>query len=232
VLSPGINSDAAQMSVPAGLRLSTLRESGMLHAAQKTTLHQPLLSHGSFQVTSRIASVADKGTEKGAVVVFETTWRDRDEAVVATSSTTILARGDGGFSGPAELPHSAHSMPSRVADISLDIPTLPHQALLYRLCGDYNPLHCDPEFAKQAGFERPILHGLCTYGISCRAVLKGMLSFDSDAIASHEMRFSAPVYPGDILTFDLWEDERSILFEAHVKARNVKVIRAGKTVLR
>jgi acyl dehydratase len=104
--------------------------------------------------------------------------------------------------------------------------------LLYRLNGDRNPLHADPEIARRAGFERPILHGLCTFGITCRAVLAAITDFAPEVIASHEARFSAPVFPGDLITVDLWRDGKIISFEARVEARGATVIRNGKTVLR
>jgi acyl dehydratase len=111
------------------------------------------------------------------------------------------------------------------------MPTLPNQALLYRLNGDYNPLHSDPDVAERAGFPKPILHGLCTYGLTCRAVIQ-WLGYDAEAIASHEVRFSSPVYPGETVTVSLWRDDEVISFEAQVRERGVTVIRNGKTVLR
>jgi acyl dehydratase len=122
--------------------------------------------------------------------------------------------------------------PDRAPDLSVDISTRPDQALLYRLNGDYNPLHADPASASRAGFPKPILHGLCTYGLTCRAVLEAIVDYDSDAILSHQVRFSSPVFPGELVTVDLWRDGQVISFEARVKARNVVVIGNGKTVLR
>jgi acyl dehydratase len=123
-------------------------------------------------------------------------------------------------------------VPTRAPDKSLDFATSPDQALIYRLNGDRNPLHSDPDVAKRAGFPRPILHGLCTYGITCRAVLEGVTDFDPDQVLSHQARFSAPVFPGDVITVDLWIDGKTVSFEARVKARNATVIKNGKTVLR
>ncbi|MFZ4066390.1 MAG: MaoC family dehydratase [Phenylobacterium sp.] len=123
-------------------------------------------------------------------------------------------------------------MPSRAPDISVDFSTREDQALLYRLNGDRNPLHSDPGVARKAGFDRPILHGLCTYGITCRAVLQAVTGFDPDPIYSHQARFSSPVFPGDVITVDIWKDGKTLSFEARVKARNVTVIRNGLTVLR
>jgi len=113
----------------------------------------------------------------------------------------------------------------------VDIQTLPNQALIYRLSGDRNPLHSDPEFAKRAGFPRPILHGMCTYGITCRAVLQTYAEYDAARFKSHAARFSSPVFPGETITVDLWKDATVISFEARVKSRNVTVIKNGKTEL-
>jgi acyl dehydratase len=122
-------------------------------------------------------------------------------------------------------------VPSRAPDHSIDIPTRPDQALIYRLSGDRNPLHSDPSIATAAGFPRPILHGLCTYGITCRAVLQTYADYDPAKIKSHAVRFSSPVYPGETITVDMWKDGDTISFEARVKARDVTVIKNGKTVL-
>ena len=112
------------------------------------------------------------------------------------------------------------------------MPTREDQALLYRLTGDRNPLHADPQTARRAGFPQPILHGLCTFGITCRAVLRAFADYDPEAILSHQGRFSAPVIPGDTISVDLWREGRTVSFEARVAARGATVIKNGKTVLR
>ena len=111
------------------------------------------------------------------------------------------------------------------------MPILPQQALLYRLCGDRNRLHSDPEFAAANGFPRPILHGLCTYGITCRAVMQAFTGFDPAPLKSHQARFSAPLFPGETLGVDLWRDGEVISFEARVRDRQATVIRNGRSVL-
>jgi acyl dehydratase len=121
--------------------------------------------------------------------------------------------------------------PERRPDVTIELPTRPDQALLYRLCGDRNPLHADPEAARAAGFEAPILHGLCTYGMACRAILQAFCDYDPACIREFSVRFSAPVFPGDLLTVDLWRDAHDVRFEVGVRARDVKVIRNGKARL-
>jgi acyl dehydratase len=204
----------------------------VVHGEQKIELHKPLPAAGGFTAESRTVGAYDKGAGKGALVIYETIWRDEREEKVATLTQTNFARGDGGFGGPSQGAPEPHATPSRAPDLSLDIATRPDQALLYRLNGDRNPLHAEPDSARRSGFPRPILHGLCTYGITCRAVLQAITGYDPDPILSHQVRFSAPVYPGDVLTVDLWRDGPEISFEARVKARDAVVIRNGLTVLR
>ena len=132
----------------------------------------------------------------------------------------IFARGDGGFGGPREGAPEPHKLPDRAPDMSIDAETRPDQALLYRLSGDRNPLHSDPEFAKAVGFPKPILHGLCTYGTCCRAIISGALDYDPTQITGFDVRFSAPVFPGDTVTVDLWKDKGVISFRARVKERD------------
>jgi acyl dehydratase len=166
------------------------------------------------------------------VVINETTWTDEKGEKAATLTMSMFYRGDGGFGGPTEGQPEPHAVPTRAPDLSVDIATRPDQALIYRLNGDRNPLHSDPEFARQAGFPRPILHGLCTYGLTCRAVLQAVTGYDPEQILSHQVRFSAPVFPGDVVSVDLWKDGKAISFEARVQARNVTVIKNGLTILR
>jgi acyl dehydratase len=113
----------------------------------------------------------------------------------------------------------------------LEFRTRPEQALLYRLSGDYNPLHADPAAARAAGFERPILHGLCSYGICCRAVLKAYADYDPARIRAHDARFTAPVWPGETLAVELWRDGDTVSFQARASERDVLVVRHGRSLL-
>jgi acyl dehydratase len=218
--------------LPEGHRASQINFLMMVHGEQKVELHKPLPAFGTFTAEGRTVGAWDKGKDKGAVVVNETTWTDEKGEKVATLTGSMFARGDGGFGGPTEGQPEPHATPTRAPDLSVDIGTRPDQALLYRLNGDRNPLHSDPEFAARAGFPRPILHGLCTYGITCRAVLQEIVAYDAAQILSHQVRFSAPVFPGDTITVDLWKDGKQISFEARVKDRGATVIKNGLTVLR
>ncbi|HZZ35648.1 MAG TPA: MaoC/PaaZ C-terminal domain-containing protein [Caulobacteraceae bacterium] len=223
---------AAAPEMPAGHRPSQINFLMVVHGEQKVELHRPLPTTGAFTTEGRTIGAFDKGKDKGAVIYNETVWRDEKGEKVATLTGSTFARGDGGFGGPSEGAPEPHPVPTRAPDLSLDFATRPDQALIYRLNGDRNPLHSDPDVARQAGFQRPILHGLCTYGITCRAVLAGIVDYDAEAIASHQARFSAPVIPGDVITVDLWRDGKDVSFEARVKERGVTVIRNGLTVLR
>lgn len=218
--------------LPEGHRPSQINFLMVVHGEQKVILHKPLPVSGTFISESRNIGAFDKGPGKGAVIYNETVWTDEKGEKVATLIGSTFARGDGGFGGPSEGAPEPHQVPTRKPDLSVDIPTWPNQALFYRLNGDRNPLHSDPESARLSGFPRPILHGLCTYGITCRAVLQAITGYDPDQIFSHEARFSAPVIPGDVITVDLWKDGKNISFEARVKERGATVIKNGLTVLR
>ena len=215
-----------------GHRVSSIHLPKVLHGEERIELHKPLAAKGAFTLHGRMVGAFDKGKDKGALIINEKVWlHDAGEKVV-TITNLVMARADGGFGGPSSGAPAPHPTPARRPDVSVDIPTREDQALLYRLCDDFNPLHVDPEMARRAGFPRPILHGLCTFGISCRAVLSAVTGYQPDLIASHQARFSAPVFPGDTITVNLWKDGPVVSFEARVKARDVTVIRNGKAVLR
>jgi acyl dehydratase len=195
------------------------------------TFHQPLATAAHITADSTVREVYDKGKDKGVVISHQTVLKNEKGEPVATLVASRFARGDGGFGGPNLTQPEPHQMPSRKPDMTVDITTRPDQALIYRLCGDRNPLHSDPEFAKKAGFSRPILHGMCTYGLTCRAVLQTYADYDPAAFRQHAVRFSSPVYPGETVTVDLWKDGNVVSFEAKVQSRGVTVIKSGRTVL-
>ncbi|MDX2233943.1 MAG: MaoC/PaaZ C-terminal domain-containing protein [Hyphomonadaceae bacterium] len=205
----------------------------VVHGEQRLTVHKPLPDRGTVITDWRLTDVIDKGAGKGAVLVGETVMTEKatgDKLVTLVSST--FARADGGFGGPSEGGPQPHPTPTRAPDAELALPTRPDQALLYRLSGDRNPLHSDPDLAKAAGFPRPILHGLCTYGVTCRAVLQTYCAFDPTRIVGHDVRFSSPVFPGETIVTRMWKDGNIVSFEASVLERpGVTVIKNGKTTL-
>jgi acyl dehydratase len=140
---------------------------------------------------------------------------------------TTIARGDGGFGGPAKQTPKPNPIPDREPDTVCDLPTLPQQALIYRLSGDYNPLHADPGVAKNAGFEAPILHGLCTFGVACHALFKTLCNYDPARFHRMSVRFSAPVYPGETIRTEIWREGDSVAFRCRSVERDLVVINNG-----
>jgi acyl dehydratase len=176
----------------------------VLHGGQGLVVHRPLPVEGSATLRSRIADVYDKGS--AAVIVQESEAVDDSGEPLFTTRSQIFARGEGGFGGDRG-PSARVDVPEGRPDLEVSIPTLPQQALWYRLCGDRNPLHSDPAFAEAAGFPRPILHGLCTYGITCKALVDGLLDGDTGRVASFSARFSGVVFPGETLRATAWRRE-------------------------
>ena len=207
--------------------------SRVVHGEQRITLHKPVPARGRVASRMRIVSVFDKGVGRGAVLFVETVLRDlQDGAPLATMLSTVFARGDGGFGGVHGSPPPLRLVPERAPDISIACQTMPNQALFYRLLGDRNPLHSDPVFARNVGYERPILHGLCTYGIAVRALLKGVANSDPAAISHVEARFTAPVFPGETIVTDIWHEPKAAAFRARSLPRDVTVLDRGRVTLR
>ncbi len=225
---PTFASVAAWGAGPGEMNLNRLL---VVDGERDITFHKVFATAAHIMADSSVLAVFDKGKDKGAVIRHQTVLKDGNGEKLATLVASRFARGDGGFGGPSEGQPEPHPVPTRSPDRSVDISTRPDQALIYRLCGDRNPLHSDPETAKRAGFARPILHGMCTYGITCRAVLQTYADYDPGAFRQHAARFSSPVYPGETVTVDLWKDGGVVSFEARVKARGVTVIKNGRTVL-
>jgi len=201
----------------------------VLHGEQGVTLHRPLPVEGVAIGRTRITGVVDKGAEKGALLFTEREVIDGvSREQLATLQSTSVLRGDGGFGGPAGPAPDPHPIPDRIPDIVEDTPTQPQSALIYRLCGDMNPLHADPEIAKAAGFPRPILHGLCTFGVVGTALLKRCCGWDPARLKSMRVRFSSPVFPGEIVRTEIWHDGAVISFRARVAGRETVVINNGR----
>jgi acyl dehydratase len=209
----------------------------MVHGEQKIEIHRSMPGNAELEIDARVKNVFDKGAGKGAVIMLETDVRLQESGEpLCQILTTLFARGDGGFLKPGQVASGEqpvpHVLPDRRADRVVSFTTRPDQALLYRLSGDLNPLHADPDVATMAGFERPILHGLCTYGICCRAIVMTMTDADPTRIASLQARFSAPVLPGETIDVELWRDGDVVSFVAKVKERGVVAVNNGKAVLR
>jgi acyl dehydratase len=184
----------------------------LVHGEQAIELARPLPPDGTLKTTGKIVGLYDKG--KGALVVSEAESVDAatGELLFRTRSSAFI-RGAGGFGGDRGPSGPSYELPARKADHEITYQTRPDQALLYRLSGDRNPLHSDPEFAKLAGFPRPILHGLCTYGFTGRALLHALCGGDPARFKSMEGRFSKPVFPGEALTIKMWVDGTRCLFQ-------------------
>lgn len=196
VLASGsVQSAGPAVNQKSGVRISNLDLLMLVHGEQKIELHKPLPSSGTFTATRRTIGAYDKGKDKGAVVVEETVWTDEKGEKVATLTDSTFSRGDGGFGGPSKGAPEPHLVPARKPDLQVSLDTRPDQALLYRLNGDLNPLHSDPDVAKRAGFPRPILHGLCTFGMTCRAVLQAFCGYDPTRILSHQAASRRPCSP-------------------------------------
>ncbi len=205
----------------------------VLHGEQRLTIHRPIPPSADLVIDARVTSVLDKGPGKGAIVSFDSVARNAtDGEMLFTLGHTLFARGDGGFGGPSGPAPARHTLPDRRADMVHRLETRPEQALFYRLNGDLNPLHADPATAQRAGFLRPILHGLATYGLACRAVMETVLSNNGNRIAAFDVRFTSPVYPGEMIETDIWVDGDTISFRCRVPARDIVAIDNGRCTLR
>lgn len=195
----------------------------LLHAEQGIELHREIPVEGTLSAHSEIAGIYDKG--KGALVVMESkaTLADSGEPLF-TSRTSLFIRGEGGFGGDRG-PSAKREAPERAPDHSVTYTTRPDQALLYRLNGDRNPLHSDPAFAKMAGFDKPILHGLCTYGFTGRALLHTLCGSDPARFKAMDARFSSPVFPGEALTVEMWVDGSEAYFQT--KGADGRIVLTG-----
>ena len=209
----------------------------LLHGEQSLVMHKPLPPAATVIGRSRITRVVDKGADKGALLEIQRSITDKASGeLYATVTQLTFCRGDGGFSATNgvsdEAPAPPPPMPERAPDHHCDLPTRPETALLYRLCGDDNALHADPQVARAAGFERPILHGLATWGVAAHAVLKTLCASDPQRLAAFHARFTAPVYPGEAIRTEMWRDGNEVSFRARVLERDVLVLNHGRAQLR
>ena len=208
----------------------------IVHGEQALVVHKPLPVAGTVIGRTRINAIVDKGRGKGALLFQERTLHDKASGdLLATINHITFCRADGGFSdqpgngpkggdpAPAPKPATPDSAPHAVCDL----PTLPQAALLYRLCADDNPLHAEPAVAKAAGFPRPILHGLATYGVSGHAILKTYCDYDPARLKSLALRFSSPVFPGETIQTEMWRDGNRVQFRAKSVQRDIVVLSHG-----
>jgi acyl dehydratase len=201
----------------------------VVHGAQRLWTERDIPLNEPIITTNRVVDMFDKG-DQGAVLIIE-----RDNRVEATgerislSETHVFCRVDGNFGGVAGPTYEFAALPERPADHFCEVPTHPNMALLYRLNNDRNPLHADPEYARRAGFDRPILHGLATYGVAAVAVSK---LFPDRTIRSFEARFSKPVFPGETISVEIWDEGEAVLFRARIAARDVIVLDRGRATFR
>ena len=182
----------------------------VLHGGQYIELHRPVPVSGRGTLTSSLAALYDKG--KAAVLVLRSEAADAD-GPLWTCDTEVFARGEGGFGGERGVSSQA-ALPERDADWVREIPVRHDQALLYRLSGDWNPLHADPDFAKLGGFDQPILHGLCTYGITLKAVVDTVLGGDASRVRSYRTRFAGVFFPGETLRVRIWDEDAGLVVTA------------------
>lgn len=193
------------LHVPSG----DIDRTKLVHAEQELILHQPLPVEGSAQLSSKVTGIFDKGS--GALVSTEIEGVDDAGKPLFTTRSAAFIRGEGGFGGDRG-PSSEWAAPDRAPDHSIQVTIRPDQALLYRLSGDRNPLHVDPKFAAKGGFSKPILHGMCTYGVTARVISRAV-GVDGNSFASIYGRFSKPVLPGETLTVNVWSDGKTHLFQ-------------------
>ena len=193
----------------------------LLHGEQDLEIHQPIPPEATVTNRGKVAEIWDKG--KAALVVLQIDTTDESGKPLFTNRFSLFLRGEGGFGGEPG-PKAGNLRPDRDPDGVIESATLPQQALIYRLSGDKNPLHADPEFAKMGGFDTPIIHGLCSYGIVCKAVVDGVLGGDVTKVARYQVRFAGVGFPGETYLTSYWKQGDKILIEAKSKERDAVII--------
>ncbi len=204
----------------------------VLNGEYEVVLPKPMPPEATVISRMKILDVVDKGADKGAVIYTERTTHDKATgALLVTTRQSVFCRGDGGFGGPARSSPPVHAIPDRAPDVTCDLGTRPESALIYRLSGDYNPLHSDPAIARAAGYPRPILHGLATFGVAGHAILKTLCGYAPARMRSIAGRFSAPVFPGETIRTEMWHDGNVVSYRARVVERDVVAINNGRVEL-
>ena len=212
-----------------------IRGEKVLHVSQSFELPGPLPVAGTFIGRTEITGVFDKGPQRGALWTYRNRIVDADTGrLVCTLDAASMALGYGGYGGPRGEPPPDAQPPRRSPDHVVDLATLPQAALIYRLSGDYNPVHADPVLARAAGYERPILHGRCTFGVAARAMLRTCLQSDASRLRGMSARFTSPVFPGETIRTEIWRhdgDPHELRFRCSVPARDVRVLDHGRVKL-
>jgi acyl dehydratase len=208
----------------------------VLHCEQSLTIHRPIPAAATVIGSMRVSGIVDKGRDKGAILVQERTLRDKATGeLLATLEHLTFCRGDGGFSeqpgngprGGDPAPAAKPATPDTAPDLVCDLPTMPQAALIYRLCADLNPLHADPKVARAAGFPKPILHGLASFGVAGHAIVRTCCDYDPTRLKSIGLRFSGPVFPGETLRTEMWRQGNRVQFRARSVERDVVVLSHG-----
>jgi acyl dehydratase len=193
----------------------------LLHGEQDIEVHQPIPTDATVTSSGHIAGIYDKG--KAALVVLEVKTKDEAGKPLFTNRFSLFLRGEGGFGGDSG-PKAGNEAPTRAPDGVISSATLPQQALIYRLSGDKNPLHADPDFAKMGGFDKPIIHGLCSYGVVCKAIVDKVLGGDVTKVARYQARFAGVGFPGETYLTSYWKEGDRILIQAKSKERDAVII--------
>ncbi|MGN1285788.1 MAG: MaoC/PaaZ C-terminal domain-containing protein [Bradyrhizobium sp.] len=205
----------------------------LLHGEQSFDIHSPIPAEGTVTANYEIAAVADKGAGKGAILHLVKTLDDATAGTrLATVRSVLFLRGDGGSGGFGNVPAEPPAIPEQAPSQTTEIATLPQSALIYRLSGDYNPIHADPDAAAKAGFDRPILHGLCTLGVATRAVIATFAGSRPERLASLSARFSRPVFPDETIRTEFFATGRQLRFRSRAVERDTVVLDRGTAVLR
>ncbi len=200
-------------------------------ASLKAVLHRPLPTAAKLVSRPRVREVVDLGADSAAVILSTRELMTPEGEAIATVDNSTLARKHGGFGGTVTQAPAPHAIPSAAPHSVCELPTPPNLALLYRLNGDENPLHVEPELARKVGFDRPILHGAATFGIAAHAVLR-QIDYRAETLHSIEGRFARPVFPGDTLRTEIWRDGKRISFQCRAAGRDDIVLSNGLAVLR
>jgi acyl dehydratase len=215
----------AMMGLSANVEINLVM---VLHGEQGFRIHKTIPTKGKLTTTGKVAGVYDKG--KGALATVETETRDENGELIFTNTSGVFVRGAGGFGGERG-PEAGNVPPERAPDKTVEMETLPIQAMIYRLSGDRNPLHIDPDFAKMAGYDRPILHGLCTFGHVGRAVLREYCGNDASRLVGLSVRFSGVVYPGDTIVTEMWDEgSGKVVLQAKTQEGRVVISNAAAEV--